>query len=52
MQEATRGKHDFCYALRKFRNPCENFVMHSFSLSQRNFAIIEKICYHSKSYYA
>ena len=46
MQEATGGKHDFRYALQKFRkdcenfatirkfcNPCENFAMHSFSLS-------------------
>ena len=29
--------------LRKFRNPCENFVMHIVSLSYRNFAIIAKI---------
>ena len=27
------GLQDFRYALRKFRNPCENFAMHSFLLS-------------------
>ena len=41
MQEATGGKQDFFYALRKFRKDCENFAMHSFSLS-----------YHSGSYCA
>ena len=52
MQETTGGKQDFRYVLRKFRNPCENFAMHSFSQSQRNFAIIAKIRYHSESYCA
>ena len=33
MQEAARGKHDFRYALRKFRNPSEIFAIHIFSLS-------------------
>ena len=46
MQDATGGKHDFRYALRKFRKDCKNFAtiakisqslrkfaMHSFSLS-------------------
>ena len=27
MQEETGGKHDFCYALRKFRKDCENFAI-------------------------
>ena len=31
--EAAGGKHDFRYALRKFRNPSEIFPMHIFSLS-------------------
>ena len=26
MQEAIGGKHDFRYALRKFRKDCENFA--------------------------
>ena len=26
IQEATRGKHDFLYALRKFRKDCKNFA--------------------------
>ena len=26
MQEATGGKHDFRYALQKFRKDCENFT--------------------------
>ena len=26
IQEATGGKHDFRYALRKFRKDCENFA--------------------------
>ena len=33
MEEAVGGKQDFLYALQKFRNPCEYFAMHSFSLS-------------------
>ena len=27
---AAGGKQDFRYALRKFRNPCENFAIHIF----------------------
>ena len=49
IHEATGGKHDFRYALQKFRNPCENFAMHSFSLSKRNFAIIAKVTVHSEN---
>ena len=26
MQEATGGKHDFCYALQKVHKDCENFA--------------------------
>ena len=26
IQEVTGGKHDFSYALRKFRKDCENFA--------------------------
>ena len=31
--EGKAGLQDFRYALRKFRKDCENFAMHSFSLS-------------------
>ena len=43
------GLQNFHYALRKFRNPCENFNMHSFSLSYRNFAIIAKVTVHREN---
>ena len=65
MQEAAEGKHDFRYALRKFRKDCENFAtIANFWQSQRNFpyahfstklakfAIIAKFRYHRKSYCA
>ena len=38
MQEAAGGKHDFRYALQKFRKDCENFVTIAKILqSRRNF---------------
>ena len=59
MQEATRGKHDFRYALRKFRKDCENFAtIAKISQSLRNFryahffAKLGKFRYHSESYCA
>ena len=55
----------FAMVLRKYRKDCENFAtiakisqslrnfaMHSFSLRERNFAIIAKIPYHSENYCA
>ena len=59
MQEATRGKHDFRYALRKFRKDCENFAtIAKISQSLRKFhyaqffAKLAKFRYHSESYFA
>ena len=40
MQEATGGKHDFRYALRKFRKDCENFATIA-KISQS----LRKVCY-------
>ena len=59
MQEAVGGKHDFCYALQKFRKDCENFAtIAKISQSLRNFryahffAKLVKFRYHSESYCA
>ena len=59
MQEAAGGKHDFRYALRKFRKDCENFAtIAKISQSQRKFryahffAKLAKFRYHSESYCA
>ena len=56
MQEALQGLQDFRYALRKFRNDCENFVtIEKISISLRNFrcahffATIAKFRYHSEN---
>ena len=57
MHEAAGGKHDFLYAMRKFRKDCENFAtIAKISQSLRNFryahffAKLAKFRYHSKSY--
>ena len=54
--EGAGGKHDFRYALRKFRKNCENFAtIPKISQSQRNFryahffAIIAKVTVHSEN---
>ena len=59
MQEAAGGKHDFLYALQKFRKDCENFTtIVKISQSQQNFryahffAKLAKFLYHSESYCA
>ena len=56
MQEATGGKHDFLYALQKFRKDCENFTtIAKISQSLRKFryaqffAKLAKFRYHSKN---
>ena len=53
------GKHDFRYALRKFRKDCENFAtIEKIPKSLRNFryahffAKLAKFRYHSESYCA
>ena len=51
MQEAKGGKHDFRYALQKFRKDCENFAriakisqgLRKFRNHSENFAIPTKI---------
>ena len=57
MQDATGGKQDFRYALRKFRKDCKNFVtIAKISQSLRKFryaqffAKLAKFHYHSESY--
>ena len=59
MQDATEGKQDFRYALRKFRKDCENFAtIAKISQFLRNFryahffAKLAKFRYHSESYCA
>ena len=56
IQEAAGGKHDFHYALRKFRKDCGNFAtIAKISQSLRNFryahffAIIEKVTMHREN---
>ena len=44
MHEATGGKHDFRYALRKFRKDCENFATIA-KISQS----LRKFRYHSEN---
>ena len=56
MQEAAGGKHDFRYALRKFRNHSENFAtiakisqpLRKFHYAQF-FAKLAKYLYHSEN---
>ena len=59
MQEAIGGKHDFRYALQKFRKDCKNFAtIAKISQSLRKFryakffAKLAKFRYHSESYWA
>ena len=56
MQEAAGGKHDFHYALRKFRKDCKNFAtITKISQSLRNFryahffAKLAKVTVHRES---
>ena len=56
MQKATGGKHDFRYALQKFRKDCENFAtIAKISQSMRKFryaqffAKLAKFSYHSEN---
>ena len=56
MQEATEGKQDFRYALRKFRMDCENFAwIAKISQSLRKFRCAQflsklaKFRYHSEN---
>ena len=56
MQEATGGKHDFRYALRKFCKDCENFATIAKILQSllkfcyaQFFAKLSKFRYHSKN---
>ena len=56
MQNATEGKQDFLYALRKFCKDCENLAtIAKISQSLRKFlyaqffAKLAKFCYHSEN---